>query len=110
MIKKSQSNQPSIDLFEEGLLPLAAAAKLLPNRRAGKPTHVATLFRWAQVGCKGVKLETLQVGGCRCTTRAALSRFFARLSGNDPAPAARTSSRRDREVARAEAELKAAGI
>src|SRR5262245_32119544 len=76
-----------IDFGGEAPLPLRQAARLLPSRRAGKPTHVATLYRWAQRGLRGVRLETLQVGGTLCTSREALQRFFERLSKN-PGPEA----------------------
>lgn len=98
------------DLFSEGLVPLAAAAKLLPKRRGGKPTHVATLFRWVQRGVKGVRLEAVQCGGVKCTSRPALSRFFQRLtSGGDPLPV-KTTKQRKRNIERAERELAKAGI
>jgi hypothetical protein len=99
------------DLFSEGLLPLSDAAKLLPKRRAGKPTHKSTLFRWAQRGVRGVILETCQVGGVKCTSRAALARFFQRLTtGGISAPPQATAAGREREIQRAEAELARHGI
>jgi hypothetical protein len=68
-----------IDKNNEELLPLREAAKLLPRRRAGKPTHGSTLLRWAQRGLRGVKLEVVQVGATKCTTEKALRRFFDEL-------------------------------
>jgi len=98
-----------IDTQTEELLSLAEAAKLLPRRRAGKRPHVSCLYRWTAGGCRGVRLESVQVGGTRCTSREALSRFFARLSGEQPeAPPATTTARR-KQIARAEAELRKAG-
>jgi hypothetical protein len=69
-----------IDSMSETLLPLAQAANELPRRRRGKKTHVSTLYRWALAGCRGVVLETIQVGATRCTSQEALQRFFERLS------------------------------
>jgi hypothetical protein len=69
-----------IDSASESLIALAQAADELPRRRRGRKTHVSTLFRWSTVGCRGVVLETIQVGGTRCTSREALQRFFERLS------------------------------
>lgn len=63
----------------ERLLTLSQAAKTLPHRRGGRPTHPSTLFRWATDGLRGVKLEVVQVGGTKCTSREALARFFAAL-------------------------------
>jgi hypothetical protein len=31
-------------------------------------------------GCKGVVLESIEIGGTRCTSREALARFFERLT------------------------------
>ena len=92
------------------LLTLREAARLLPRRRRGRPMHVATLHRWATHGLRGVRLETVQVGGARCTTREALQRFFERLADPVPAPTKETPSARQLAVERAEEELDAIGI
>src|SRR3954451_22020866 len=91
-----------IDSTAETLLSLAQAAEELPRRRRGRKTHVSTLYRWATAGCRGVLLETIQVGATRCTSREALQRFFERLSqgvGGGPVPAAppRSIARRTRQ-------------
>lgn len=78
----SDSASPNLtgELMREELLSLPAAAKLLPRRREGKKVHTATLYRWTVTGLRGVVLESLQVGGTRCTSREALQRFFERLN------------------------------
>jgi hypothetical protein len=73
-------DRPVIDSQSEELLTLAQAAKLLPRRRAGKKTSVTTLYRWTNKGCRGVRLEYLQCGASRCTSREALDRFFQALT------------------------------
>jgi Protein of unknown function (DUF1580) len=101
-----------IDTTVEAPIPLTQAADDLPRRRRGRKTHVSTLFRWSTAGCRGVVLETIQVGGTRCTSREALQRFFERLSeparvgavgGGQPAPLAsrRTLAQRQRQAAEA---------
>jgi hypothetical protein len=65
---------------DEQLLTLAEAAATLPRRRAGRPTHASTLFRWSRAGLRGVRLEIVQVGATKCTSREALARFFAKLT------------------------------
>jgi hypothetical protein len=100
-----------IDSTVENPIPLAVAARLVPPRRNGKRTHISTLYRWATVGVRGVVLETLQVGGSRCTSREALQRFYERLSASTPAgppggnpasvPTRWTSARRHRDSERA---------
>ena len=69
-----------IDLSKERLLSFNDACDRLPKRRAGRPLHPATLYRWANIGLKGIKLETIQIGGTLCTSIEALQRFFNRLS------------------------------
>jgi Protein of unknown function (DUF1580) len=69
-----------VDHRSEHVVSFAQAADELPRRRRGRKTHVSTLYRWATVGCRGVILETIQIGGTRCTSREALQRFFERLS------------------------------
>lgn len=79
----SPSAVPSLlehQLLKEELLSLPAAARLLPRRRGGKKVHTATLYRWTTAGLKGVVLESLQVGGTRCTSQQALQRFFDQLN------------------------------
>lgn len=71
----------------ESLIPLTDAARLMPCRRGGRPTHVSTLFRWTTRGLRGIRLEYVQVGGTKCTSREALGRFFERLAaggGSEP--------------------------
>ena len=69
-----------IDISSETVLPLREAAKLLPRRRQGRPVHASTLHRWASRGIKGVRLETIRIGGVRCTSPPALQRFFDQLT------------------------------
>jgi hypothetical protein len=109
-----------IDTTAESLLSLAQAADELPRRRRGRKTNVSTLYRWSQSGCRGVRLETVQIGATRCTSREALQRFFERLSravpestngGGQPALAVsgRTVARRQRQSAEAGKRLEAMG-
>lgn len=105
-----------IDTTAEVPLPLCQAADELPRRRRGRKTHVSTLFRWSSSGCKGVVLETIQVGGTRCTSREALQRFYERLSaprvpgdGSPVPPGLRSAVRRRRDSERAAALLERGG-
>lgn len=69
-----------IDIRREQLVRLTDVPKLscLPLRRKGKQLAVSTVFRWATRGLNGRVLESLKVGGQRCTSLEALGRFFAR--------------------------------
>jgi hypothetical protein len=103
----------AIPLSEE-VHTLTSATKLLPPRRRDRPPHASCLYRWAKYGLRGIKLETVRIGGSLCTSVQELERFFARLAELDGRPADATSaevpSHRQREIAeasrRAEAELR----
>lgn len=66
-----------IDESREQLHLLVAIAEKIPGR-----PHITTLYRWYKHGLKGVKLETVLVGGRRYTSAEAVKRFVARLNGN----------------------------
>ena len=66
--------------LDETIICFDNAAQELPRRRRGRRIHLSTLYRWSDGGCRGVVLETIQVGGSRCTSREALQRFFEALS------------------------------
>lgn len=98
-------------LLGEQPIALADAAKLLPKNRSGKAVHVATLYRWAARGHKGVRLEIVRLGGRVYTSAAALERFIARCSAGGRA--VDTPAKPGRKTAgyeRAARELAAAGI
>ena len=64
-----------IDLKSERTVPLNKAPQFVP----GHP-HLSTIWRWYLRGVRGVKLETLVVGGRRFTSVEAIERFCERLS------------------------------
>ena len=98
-----------IDLNDETVCSLTDATKRLPKRRAGKRPSVSCIYRWAQNGVHGIKLETIQIGGTKCTSIQALQRFFDRLTNRD-APLTRQTRQRRAAIERAESELSKAGI
>ena len=69
-----------ISLTTETLVSFAEACERLPRRRAGRRPHPNTLYRWASHGIRGIRLETLRVGGTLCTSLEALQRFFEALT------------------------------
>ncbi len=78
-----------IDAMSDDVMPLSAAARLVPSTRGGR-VNPSTVWRWATRGIRGVRLETVKVGGAAMTSKAALNRFFAKLSDapvvDDPTP------------------------
>lgn len=96
-----------IVLATESLLSLSQAANSLP----GKP-HKNTIVRWSLNGVKGVRLETIMLGGRRMTSREALQRFIERTTAaaNGETPPTRTARQRQSAIRQAETELAKAGI
>lgn len=99
-----------IDLQNEELLCFADAAKRLPNGKAGKPVHIATIHRWAARPIQGAKLESLRIGGVRYTSVEALARFIEACNSEGTEPTTRTITRRKRDHDKATRDLEAAGI
>ena len=105
-----------IDPAVEQSFSLTCAATTVPRRRGGKKTHPSTIFRWASRGLKGVVLETIQIGGTKCTSMEALNRFYCRLSAlnqdgpSRPETPRQQSCRRQREIAAAERQLESEGL
>jgi hypothetical protein len=103
-----------IDISSEEVISLTQAAKRLPCRRGGKRPNVANLYRWSQVGCRGIRLETICIGATRCTSMEALQRFFDALTAqaeNRPPPQSpRLSAARQKQIEAAEKRLAKAGI
>ena len=109
-----------IDTTTETVVTFPQAADELLRRRMGRKIHVSTFYRWGTAGCRGVRLETIQIGATRCTSREALQRFFERLTGPDQAGAGvaqptgpgvspRSPARRRRESAQAGKQLEQDG-
>lgn len=103
----------SIDITNEEVVTLSQATEYVPARGRANKVHVSTIYRWALRGIGGVRLETVMVGGTRCTSVEALLRFFDRLTAaadgtSTSSPA--TSRHRKAQVRAAERELEAAGI
>lgn len=108
--------------MKEPYLTLAQAAKLAPTRPSAN-----AVWRWCRKGVlsrsgERVRLGHVRVGGRVFTTEADMQRFFSELAeadaehfnANDGTNRAkevrRTSSQRDRAVAKAEDDLRKAGV
>ncbi len=103
-----------IDISMEEPFSLTAITKRLPARRGGKRPNVATLYRWAQIGCRGIRLETICIGATRCTSMEALQRFFDALTAqaeHRPMPQSpRMTATRRKQIEAAEKRLAQAGV
>lgn len=72
----------AIEIGHDHLLTYGQAAQLLP--KGSRPSY-STFWRWWNRGIRGVRLETVLVGGKRYTTAAAMQRFAEALSGREQA-------------------------
>ena len=71
---------------------------------------LATLYRWTVNGCRGVVLESIQIGNVRCSSVEAATRFVERLSLRPETGAAlRTPTQRQRRSEAAAKELERLG-
>jgi len=108
----------SIDLSSERTISLAAAARLLPPGRRGRPVNLSTLLRWVLDGVKlpdgkRVRLEGVRLGNRWITSVEALERFAARQTpdlDDDQPKLSRTPTARQRASERAAKALEQAGI
>jgi len=96
-----------IDISVENPIPLIQAAAHVPRRRRGRKAAASTLHRWATHGLRGIVLETLQVGGTKCTSLAALQRFFDRLSDSKESSCESSNPPRRRGFEQADRDLDA---
>lgn len=97
----------SIDFDSENIITLAEACRRVPP----DGVSTATMARWIQRGVRGVKLETIAIGGRRLTSEEALSRFFAAQNSHDaPAAPVITAAQRRRQSESARQELVRMGV
>ncbi len=75
---------------------------------------ISAVWRWAQRGVRGVKLETFLVGGRRFTNPTFFSEFVDATTraadGGLPLPQPRTNRQRESSIAAAERELSKLGV
>ncbi|WP_390657144.1 DUF1580 domain-containing protein [Crateriforma spongiae] len=68
-----------MDLLTEDLLTFAQAAQEIPSRPS-----VSQIYRWADRGVVGVKLESIRLGYGRRTSRQAITRFIKKTQRSSP--------------------------
>jgi hypothetical protein len=110
--RKGSGRGEDVDYFEERLLTLGQAAKLLPGRQPGKPIAVVTVSRWCLRGLRGTRLRSVMVGGRRCTTKKWIKEFIQNVNSNESwqtgSPNTRTPDQRRRAADQAARDLAAA--
>ncbi|MCR9115793.1 MAG: DUF1580 domain-containing protein [bacterium] len=95
----------SKELLGEDFVPFSKAPQLLPGR-----PHISTLHRWRIRGLKGVKLQTILVGGRRYVSKDELLRFVNQLSDETSTTAGRRTPSRQRQIEAANRACDKAGI
>ena len=99
-----------IDPLRDKLLTIPAAAKLLPGRN-GRRLAASTAWRWALIGRRGCRLETVVVGGCRYTTESCLREWIrATTAASTPGFSTPPSDPRPEHHDAVEVALDAAGV
>jgi len=68
-----------IDPLHDELITLKEVAAMVPGLCGGR-MNPQTVYRWATRGVRGVKLETVMVGGRRLTSREAVRQFIETLT------------------------------
>ncbi len=66
-----------MEVGESQLIPIGQVGNCVTPR-----VSRATAHRWAKVGVRGIKLESVMVGGRVFTTSEALARFICELSAD----------------------------
>jgi hypothetical protein len=69
----------AMDWENEKLLALKDACRLVPGR-TGRGIAVSTLWRWIQIGCAGIKLDSITIGTQRYVSKESLRRFVTALN------------------------------
>jgi hypothetical protein len=105
------------ELLEERTISLAAAARMLPPGRRGRPVTISCVLRWVIDGVKTpagvVRLQAVRVGSRWVTSVEALERFADRQTPqfeNVQHEAPRTGTARQRAAERAFQQLRKLGI
>ena len=80
----------AIDIKLERLVTFIEAAHHIPRRRLGRPTHPATVWRWAKKGVNAngrrVFLDAVKLPSGGATTLEALQRFLDEINGEASRP------------------------
>ena len=97
-----------IDTEAETVISFSDARSAFPG--IDRRLSLATLHRWRLNGVRGVKLETVLIGGLRYTSREAIARFIAEQNAPEVPVAAITPSQRRKQSEAARVELQKMGV
>ena len=97
-----------IDTEAETVISFADARSAFPG--IDRRLSLATLHRWRLNGVRGVKLETVLIGGLRHTSREAIDRMIVAQNADDAPVAAITPTQRRKQSEAARTELERMGV
>jgi hypothetical protein len=97
-----------IDTETETIIAFSEARNAFPG--IDRRLSLATLHRWRLNGVRGVKLETVLIGGMRYTSREAIARFIAAQNADESQTPSTTPAQRFRQTEAAQAELEKIGV
>lgn len=99
-----------IDIVADELITLGQLAKKLPPIQGARPNQ-STIWRWVHKGIRGIRLDTVAVGGRTCTTWDAYLAWATAIADRGPIPSILPASpRKAKRVRNARQVLDAAGI
>lgn len=98
-----------MSLLDEDLIELSDVPAMLPkaSRKGGR--HRCTVGRWVRQGVRGVKLETVPIGGRDVTSKQAVRRFLDRVAAARGRAPAALAAAEENALDCTNAELAAAG-
>lgn len=71
-----------MNIQQENMLSMTQASAWC-EENLGNRVNRSTIHRWRTSGARGVKLETILIGGRRYTSSEAMQRFFAETTATD---------------------------
>ena len=99
----------TLDVQKEMVVSFSDARSAFPG--IVRRLSLATLHRWRLNGVRGVKLETVLIGGLRYTSLEAITRFIQAQNADDtPAVPAITPTQRRKQSEAARTELERMGV
>jgi hypothetical protein len=72
------TNEGVFDLSREDIISFAQAGEMIATHPSA-----STISRWCSIGCRGIKLESILIGGRRKTSRPAIERFLVACRERD---------------------------
>ena len=94
-----------IQIETEQMRPISRASADIPGR-----PHVSTLIRWSARGIRGIRLETVIVGGRRFTSLEAIHRFLEALNATHAVAPTSITERRKRKNMEIDERLEIEGL